>query len=317
MRRRELLRAALLAAAGLVLPGALQACGSRSPGAASPRSLEGLTEARLRAGTRKGLSVFLAGEDYAAEIDNYLGFGLVGAKGVPLFGSEARIWLVPSADPDRRVTPLGPFPAPWRAYSHPEPAGPEGINAADVRFDQPGVWTILVEADQPGGRVLGTAALQVKAKGSTATRIPGAGAIPSLTPTVEDHRGVEPICTREPPCDMHQVTLAEALGMGKPTAFIVATPKFCMSRTCGPNLEELVTVEKEIGGRASFVHAEVYKDDRPDTISNQVVSPTFGEWGFDSEPWLFLIGRDGVISSRFEGPITAPEVRSAMASLLG
>lgn len=116
---------------------------------------------------------------------------------------------------------------------------------------------------------------------------------------------------------MHRVTLAEALGAGRPVAFIVATPAFCHSRTCGPNLEELISVQAEVGNEATFVHAEVYADDRPETIEKQVTSPTFREWGLVSEPWLFLIDRSGTIASRFEGPLTADVIRSALAPLLG
>src|SRR5207244_1122522 len=153
-----------------------------------------------------------------------------------------------------------------------------------------------------------TSAIQVKATGQTSTRVAGQRPIASQTPTVDNARGVHPICTRTPPCPFHKITLAKALTLGKPTAFIVATPRFCMSRTCGPNLEELIAVANEIGDRATFVHAEVYKDDK-EAPAKQIASPTFAQWGFQSEPWLFLIERTGVISKRFEGPVVASIIR--------
>jgi hypothetical protein len=113
------------------------------------------------------------------------------------------------------------------------------------------------------------------------------------------------------------VTLAGAIASAKPTAFIVATPKFCMSRTCGPNLEELIAVAREIGDRANFVHVEVYRSDNAEDIQRQAVSPTYAEWKMQSEPWLFLIDRQGKISSRFEGPIVASTIRSAFEPLVG
>lgn len=319
VERREVLRTGLFAAASLAVPGLLAACGTKRAAPARAKSLQALAEARLAAGAAPGLDVFLAGEDFVTGIENYLAFGLVRRGAGPVEGGAATMWLAPTADPRAEVSPVGPFTAPWQGYSKPDarPPAPQGINAAGVRFDRAGVWTTLVEVRAPGVRLLGNTALQVKPAGGGSTRVPGQKPIPSQTPTVDDHRGVDPICTREPPCDMHRVTLAKALTLGKPVAFIVATPKYCMSRTCGPNLEELITVQQEVGDRAAFVHAEVYKDDKPDTIAKQIVSPAFAEWKFQSEPWLFLIDRAGTIASRFEGPVTAAVIRSPLSRLLG
>lgn len=313
--RREFLRTAALTGAALAAPGLLAACG----GNADPeeaRTLKELLEALRANGAAPGLSIFLAGEDYVVGIDNYLGFGLVRDRAGPITDADARVWVVPTADPTASAPIHGGATASWQRYAKPDaplPA-PQGINATTLRFDRPGIWTLVANVTAGEARLVGRAAVQVKEKAST--RIPGEKAIPTETPTVGDHRGVEPICTRKPACDFHRVTLAKALSLGKPVAFMVATPAFCMSRTCGPNLEELIAVAAEVGDRATFIHAEVYKDDKPETISRGVVSPTYREWGFVSEPWLFLIDRDGVIRSRFEGPVTASVIHPALDPLL-
>jgi hypothetical protein len=175
-----------------------------------------------------------------------------------------------------------------------------------VNFSRPGFWTLIAETTTQS-RLIGTTYIQVKAKGHADTKIPGDTAIPSVTPTVANNEGVSPICTRKPPCDMHQITLKDAIGSGKPTAFFVGTPEFCQSRNCGPSLDELLAVENNLHGQANFVHAEVYLNDQTQTIEHQIPSPTFKEWGFQSEPWLFVIDRNGVIASRFEGDFTASQ----------
>ncbi|MGH2769690.1 MAG: TlpA family protein disulfide reductase, partial [Actinomycetota bacterium] len=299
---------------GLALP-VLEGCSKGTSGTA--RSVVGLLDTREAMGARGGLDVSLAGGDYVAEPDNYLAFGLIRRRGAPIAGADALVWLVPSADPQAPVGVQGPFAAPWYSYAKPDPGGPvRGINATEVRFGRPGVWTLVAEATTSNGALLGSAALQVKAKEAADTLIPGERALPSQTPTVADHRGVEPICTRQPPCDMHRVTLADAVAAGKPVAFTVGTPRFCRSRVCGPNLEELIVVSHEVGDRITFVHAEVYRDDQTQTIINQLAAPTFVEWGLQSEPWLFLIDRSGLIVSRFEGPLTAAQIRVATKPLL-
>lgn len=193
MERREFLRLAALGAAGMATTGALQAC-ARKPDAPKldPSSIQGLINARKKAGAREGLDVFQAGNDYVAGLPNYLGFGL-GRRGELVSGASAAIWLVSSGDPKAAAMRAGPLPAPWHSYSAPESGGPQGVYAAEFRFDRPGIWTLVVDAIHSDAELVGTAAYQVRPKGKTATKIAGEKAIPSQTPTVVDHRGVDPI----------------------------------------------------------------------------------------------------------------------------
>jgi hypothetical protein len=116
---------------------------------------------------------------------------------------------------------------------------------------------------------------------------------------------------------MHQITLRQAIASGKPTAFVIATPAYCTSRNCGPSVDELLTVESQLRGKANFVHAEVYLNDQSQTLQQQIPSPTFAEWKVQTEPWLFVIDRSGVIASRFEGGFTAGQASAALNPLLG
>ena len=311
-RRRFLRLTGSLAAAALV-PGFLAACAKKLVG--NGESLKVLADSRLAAGAKEGLSVFLGGEDYISGLANYVAIGLVRGSGAQLTGDKALVWIAPTSDPSAKVAPRGPFVAPWSAFSKPEanPA-PQGMNSLDLSFDKAGIWTVLVEAQ--GAKLIGSANIQVKDKTKASTRIAGETAIPSLTPTEADHAGVEPICTRSPQCDMHKITLKQAVESGKPTLFFVGTPRFCSSRTCGPNIEELIQVQSAVGDKANFIHAEVYKDDRPETVETQQVAPVFAEWGLPSDPWLFLIDSKGVIAKRFEGPFSAAAVTKALAPLL-
>lgn len=318
MDRRAFLRTSALGLAAVATPGFLAAC-SRGPRDPADAATLGELLSRLEdAGAQRGLSVFLAGEDYVEGVESYLGFGLVRDQAGPIGDEAATLWLAPTADPEAPVALLGPLAAAWQGYVKPDGPlpSPQGINAATIDFDAAGIWTLVAQVDGPQGALVGTAAVQVKPRDQASTRLPGEEAIASLTPTTTDNRGVDPICTRTPPCDFHQVTLREALGASKPTAFYIGTPRFCTSRTCGPNLEELIAVADQVGDRATFVHAEVYRDDEPDTVAQRIVAPTFTEWGLQSEPWLFLIDADGVVASRFEGPVTASVITQALQPLL-
>jgi hypothetical protein len=61
-----------------------------------------------------------------------------------------------------------------------------------------------------------------------------------------------------------------------------------------------------------FVHVEVYERNDPARGYNRWMR----EWGLQSEPWTFLVGRDGRIKAKFEGSVSAAELRSAVESQL-
>jgi predicted transcriptional regulator len=96
----------------------------------------------------------------------------------------------------------------------------------------------------------------------------------------------------------------------------VGTPKFCRSRTCGPNLDELIAVRDEVGAKAAFVHSEVFVNDKLETVSRFETTPTFRQWGLETEPWLFVVDARGTIVSRYEGALTASQIKEAVAPLL-
>jgi hypothetical protein len=40
------------------------------------------------------------------------------------------------------------------------------------------------------------------------------------------------------------------------------------------------------------------------------------QWGLTTEPWTFLVGRDGLIKAEFEGPVSTGELAAAVRSRL-
>jgi len=117
---------------------------------------------------------------------------------------------------------------------------------------------------------------------------------PFDTPTFDDERGVTPVCTRSEPCPFHEITLAEALGNGRPTALMISTPEFCTTDVCGPSLEHLIEASE---GRSdvNFVHAEVFADPRAPVGQFPELAPIITAWELDFEPSLFVADADGTI----------------------
>lgn len=155
----------------------------------------------------------------------------------------------------------------------------------------PGVYYLVVD----GGPAEG-AAFQIMEAGSVTVPGPGRPLPPFDTPTVDDARGVDPICTREPePCPFHEVTLTDALAAGKPVVYLVGTPAFCQTGTCAPALESIIDIQDRFGDQFTFVHAEVYTDN---TATEP--APAVDAAGLTYEPALFVTDTSGVVIERLD-----------------
>ncbi|MDP9463007.1 MAG: hypothetical protein M3P52_00150, partial [Actinomycetota bacterium] len=89
--------------------------------------------------------------------------------------------------------------------------------AVDVEIDQPGTYTLRIDGDDGFG-----AAFLVNDPAEVTVPYVGSLLPPFETPTVDDHRGVEPYCTLTPaPCPLHEVTLTQALSSGMPVGYMM------------------------------------------------------------------------------------------------
>jgi hypothetical protein len=138
--------------------------------------------------------------------------------------------------------------------------------------------------------------------------------IPFDTPTVADQRGVELLCTRNPPCPLHDITLRQALAAATPVAFLVATPQFCQQAICGPVLDVLLS-EKDAFPAVKMLHSEVYPtvaDAQPGVLK---VTDVVAAYGLTFEPALYLAGTDGTIVNRLDTIFDQAELHDALTRL--
>ena len=165
---------------------------------------------------------------------------------------------------------------------------------------EPGFYRLVLEGGPADG-----AAFQVFTRDEVA--VPGIGdpLPPFDTPTFDAARGVSPICTRQPaPCPMHDVTLREALTLGKPVAFLVGTPAHCATGTCAPALEAMISARERAGSSTTFIHAEVYADRDATQIA-----PAVNAMSMNYEPALFITDDRGVVVERLDAVFDAVEVQ--------
>jgi hypothetical protein len=210
-----------------------------------------------------------------------------------------------------RVSSLETKPA-YRAQGTQGPGEAKTVYVVPkVNFDKPGPWLAIAMLKGANGLEASRVPSPVVLHRSS---IPAIGERPPLihTPTAASVGGdLSKIDTRVPPDQMHEVDFAAALGK-KPIVLVFATPALCQSRVCGPVVDVVQQVADEYKGKADFIHMEVYNEND----AGKGIRPQLEAFNLRTEPWTFLVDRDGVIRDRIEGAYGVFELEQAMKSIV-
>lgn len=316
MDRRDFLAAGGAALLGLVAA----ACSSGGGDKPAPSTGGGKTIADLTKGKQNSLTV-VSVQPNLARPDDRLALALLpaGGKGDKTYkGGTAQAWVATS----QTQPVIGPIALEYHGEGF-----DRGVYIGRVTFPTEGQWLVYVEA-QPqgeakplnGGSTLVVGNLPTQ-PGKKPQPVPGDKAIVVATPTIQNARGVDPICTRvnaagkREPCSMHQISLDTALKNGKPTVLIIGTPAFCQTRFCGPIVEHLMTVQKAMGAQANFVHIEQYADDENAPATGKL-APAAAAYRLEVEPVVYYIKPDTTIVDWTIGASDASEMTAITKTLL-
>ena len=154
--------------------------------------------------------------------------------------------------------------------------------------------------------------------------VPGEKAPSVDTPTLADVGGdVKKISTDETPVPaFYETSVADALAAHKPFVLVFATPKFCVTKTCGPTLDKIKTIATAHPD-VTFINVEPYRLDYVDGQLQPVLSdanmlqtvPATDAYGLLTEPFVFVVGGDGVVKASFELIFAPDEIDEALAGL--
>jgi hypothetical protein len=273
-----------------------------NPKAADFPSVDGRSLQEVADSMTAGPEVGLATQQFATG-RNRLAFGVIDPAGKFIYGKTA-VYVAPT--PGARAK--GPYPAPADVLVTDPPfrsrqAASEtdlfaAVYAAQVPLDKPGNWSVLVVTQSNGGLVAAPSSVEVLKR--SADRIPEVGdAAPHVqTDTLAAAKGDESaIDTRVPPApDLHRESFADVVGK-KPVALLFSTPQLCQSRVCGPVTDIALQLQAKYGDRMTFIHQEVYVGNDP----KKGLRPPLQQFNLRTEPWLFVVGRDGKVTARLEG----------------
>jgi hypothetical protein len=260
--------------------------------------------------------VAMAGSVYTVGRDR-LAFGVIDHQGQAVYGPTA-VYVAPK--PGARAR--GPFAAPadvlltqprYRSRQAATEQDPfAAVYAAEVPFHKAGPWAVLV-VTRHGGRAVAAPA-QVDVSTPAADPIPEVGQkAPRVhTDTLASAKGVvSRIDTRVPPSDMHKEDFADVVGK-KPVALLFSTPQLCQSRVCGPVTDIALQMEAKYGDHMTFIHQEVYVDNNP----SKGLREPLRRFHLRTEPWLFVVGKDGRITARLEGSFGVDAFERAIRTAL-
>lgn len=206
------------------------------------------------------------------------------------------------------------------ASFHEWPFGTRGSYVTPLSFPQAGEWRLDVETDA------GEARIDVLVDETSVVRDVGQIAPFSDTKTLRSAGGDLPSITSHYRADpaLYEVSIAESLFSGRPTVAVFASPAFCTTATCGPQVDAVSELRQAYPDAADYIHVEVY--DNPQEIQGDlslgVLSPHLAEWGIDQVPdyrnesWTFVIGTDARVAARFEGYATLSELEAALLAAL-
>jgi hypothetical protein len=244
---------------------------------------------------------------------NRYGFGVFTVNHDTVSDAEVAIY---AAKPNGKAE--GPYPATVHSLATPpafaakttteDPDAAKYFYTTDVDMPSNGEWQILAMFREDDGSY-------------TYSRVPSAvvGKFPDVpqpgdeapiihTPTAEDVGGdLTKIDTRQPPSSMHDVDYADVLGK-KPIVLLFATPALCTSRVCGPVVDIAEEVKNERPDDAAYIHMEIYNDNDP----NKGPRPQVQDFNLPSEPWLFVIDKNGKVSTVIEGAFSKTELEDAI-----
>lgn len=199
-----------------------------------------------------------------------------------------------------------------------EVTGADGVYVANVDFTRAGDWGVQIAVATPD-RTFDEFPFRFTVRERSDEPTVGDLAPPSLQVTLATEPKIEEIDSSSPARpQMHDLTIADAVMSGNPAVIAFATPAFCRSRLCAPVMDTVMDpLAARFAGRASFIHIEPYvlRDLRAGFVENAV--PATREWKLQSEPWIFVVGRDGRIAAKFEGIVALDEVEAALRRALG
>ena len=270
-------------------------------------------------------SGILAATEFVAG-QNRFPFGLIDIDGAELTEASVQVqfYSLNQEEPEFRVEAA----AQWRevtgvtphvhdngqTHLHVEVRGLYVVDA--VTLDDPGFWGAAFTVRSSDGTRPEVEGLAFQVVAESPVPNMGDPAPPTKNLTIRDVASFADISTRASEDRMHEYSVAQALERREPFVVLFATPAFCISSMCGPVADMVAAVHDRYRDRVPFIHIEPYDLTVARTEGRLVPVDAMQEWNLQTEPWLFVVGGDGKVATRFEGLVSTEELEQALLRVL-
>ena len=245
---------------------------------------------------------------------NRFPFGVFTVSHQQITNAQVAIYAAPGRGVNGRA--IGPFPAriedlttkpAFRAKTTADdPSAAQVAYVSDIPLDKAGPW-VFGALIKTGSSYQDSLLPSQAPVGQYPMPQVGQPAPVIHTPTAGEVSNISQIDTRVPPDDMHSDDAADVIGK-KPLVLLFATPALCQSRVCGPVTDIAAQVKQEFGEKVAFIHQEVYNNNR----INDGPRPQMSAYHLTTEPWCYVIAKDGTVSTVLQGPFSVQELEAAV-----
>jgi len=180
------------------------------------------------------------------------------------------------------------------------------VFVTNLNFDKTGYWEFLLESNQ------GLAKATINVKENSKTLGVGDFIEPIITPSLEKYDLSDLTTDINPNREFYEYSLDKALIEKKPFFITFSTPGLCVTGTCAPQLEEL----KEIStfyDDAIIIHVEIWKNFKEvmqkGDLSLGQLNESVKKFGIETEPWTFLVDKNGIVKKRYQGFVEFSELK--------
>jgi hypothetical protein len=320
--------ALLVVLAACTAGGGTAGSGSASPGATSSIAAGSCPVTPAPSGTPEGWDITAQRPSVFPQIINPSGtvtcghtrlmFSFLDDQNVPVAKPDTSVGVKVfdiGADPAKAVAE-GPATFIWAI----EPR--VGVYVIDIDLPTSGEYGVEFTTTPPGGSAEPIRTTMEVQPSSDVISV-GDKAPPSKTPTLDQVGGdVSKISTDPKPVKaFYETSIEEAVAAKKPFVVAFATPKFCVSQQCGPTLDRLKPIAAKHPD-VMVINVEPYLLEDVDgslqpVLTNGDLTPTqaTNEWHLPTEPWVFVVDRNGVVTASFMLIFSDEELDTAIAAV--
>ncbi|HET8943817.1 MAG TPA: hypothetical protein VFO59_03470 [Dehalococcoidia bacterium] len=283
--------------------------------------------------------------------ENRLVIGLLDSDGQPATGAQLHVRIYCFTESGEQVNKIQADPTALsivKTYTHTHDdgtveshsAGELGVHVANVNFDMAGTWGLEATGSVDGTELEGQP-ITFSVREKPESPAIGAPAPRSVQQTLADVTDIRELDTSEEPIpEMHDKTIADAVTSGVPTVIAFATPAFCTSQLCGPAKEIFDGLYRAHGDQSNFVHVEPYflaearagkalcpipvmnvsyaasPQEGCPTVPADQLPPADQSWNLSTEPWVFVVDKEGNVAAKFEAAFSEQELEDALLAVL-